>query len=400
MDIEPLCPIDDRRTARELMVKLIIAHFTAVAAFCNYLSLRNFDLASIEPILFLFCPLIVPIQIFLGLLFITGVCIENIVTGRLSFGDAWSTYTRRLRVLLGKKASTSSPSNLARSPTGSLESGGARQVAGSRLAKVYVTTGRLLLVLGTLFQCVATIFLYARRIDKMGWDSLSAVDFRTFELAIGGAAVSVLSAALLLNLPGFGQATQEISGGHIDASLPSFAGDPQRSCRWWFLGYSEKRGLWTCIIPIYALCNLACMSNGTLVVTQRPHWILLEIFLQNSLLLSKFVFLAGILGVILASYAWIKGRTSPKTNPRIGLKQFLEFLILPPMVYLGFTLVMPVSMSFGWVVVGSPFEVLWVKGFEAYDVWEVFEFAASADEARVCPTLWKDPVSEYLWSLM
>ncbi|RSL82563.1 hypothetical protein CEP52_016939 [Fusarium oligoseptatum] len=295
MDIEPLCPIDDRRTARELMVKLIIAHFTAVAAFCNYLSLRNFDLASIEPILFLFCPLIVPIQIFLGLLFITGVCIENIVTGRLSLGDAWSTYTRRLRTLLGKKAGTRQSSNLARSPTGSLESGGAGQVAGSRLAKVYVTAGRLLLVLGTLFQLPLT--------------------FELFELAIGGAAVSVLSAALLLNLPGFGQATQEISGGHIDASLPSFAGDPQRSCRWWFLGYSENRGLWTCIIPIYALCNLACMSNGTLVVTQRPHWILLEIFLQNSLLLSKFVFLAGILGVILASYAWIKRTHKSQNEP-------------------------------------------------------------------------------------
>ncbi|RSL41670.1 hypothetical protein CEP54_015747 [Fusarium duplospermum] len=400
MDIEPLCPIDDRRTARELMVKFIIAHFTAVAAFCNYLSLRNFDLASIEPILFLFCPLIVPLQIFLGLLLITGVCIENIVTGRLSPGDAWSTYTRRLRVLLGKKANTSSPSSLTRSSTGSLEAGSTGQVSGSRLAKAYVTTGRLLLVLGTLFQCVATIFLYTRRVDKMGWDSLSAVDFRTFELAIGGATVSVLSAALLLNFPGFGQETQDVSGGHIDASLPSFAGDPQRSCRWWFLGYSEKRGLWTCIIPIYVLCNLACMSNGTLVVTQRSHWVLLEIFLQNCLLLSKFVFIPGILGVILASYAWIKGRISPKTNPRLGLKEFLEYLLLPSITYLGFTLVMAPCMSFGWVVMGSPFEVLWVKGFEAYDVWSEFEFAASADEAHVCPTLWKDPVSEYLWSLM
>ncbi|KAL6363773.1 hypothetical protein LRP88_03195 [Fusarium phalaenopsidis] len=400
MDLELLCPIDDRRTARELMVKFIIAHFTAVAAFCNYLSLRNQELGSIEPILFLFCPLIVPLQIFLGLLLITGVCIANIVTGRSSLGHEWSTYTRRLRTLLGKKAITNAPSGLARSPTGSLESGGAEQVAGSRLAKAYVTTGRLLLVLGTLFQCVATIFLYARRVDERGWDSLSAIDFRTFELAIGGAAVSVLSAALLLNFPGFGQATQEASGGHIDAALPLFAGDPQRSCRWWFLGYSEKHGLWTCIIPIYALCNLACMSNGTPVVSQRSHWIFLEVFLKECLLMSRFVFIPGILGIVLATHAWIKGRTNPKTNPVLGLKQFLEYLLLPSVTYLGFTLAMPIYMSFALVVAGSAFEVLWIKGFEAYDVWSEFEFAASADEAHVCPTLWKDPVSEYLWSLM
>ncbi|KAM6528031.1 hypothetical protein FALCPG4_009060 [Fusarium falciforme] len=400
MDLELLCPVDDRRTARELMVKFIIAHFTAVAAFCNYLSLRNQELASIEPILFLFCPLIVPLQIFLGFLLITGVCIANIVTGRSSLGHEWSTYTRRLTTLLGKKAITNAPSGLTRSPTGSLESGGAGQVAGSRLAKAYVTAGRLLLVLGTLFQCVATIFLYARRVDERGWESLSAIDFRTFELAIGAAAVSVVSAALLLNFPGFGQATQEASGGHIDAALPLFAGDPQRSCRWWFLGYSEKHGLWTCIIPIYALCNLACMSNGTPVVSQRSHWIFLEVFLKECLLMSRFVFIPGILGVILATHAWIKGRTNPKTNPRLGLKQFFEYLMLPSVTYLGFTLVMPLYMSLGLVVVGSAFEVLWVKGFEAYDVWSEFEFAASADEAHVCPTLWKDPVSEYLWSLM
>ncbi|UPL01445.1 hypothetical protein LCI18_012379 [Fusarium solani-melongenae] len=400
MDLEHLCPINDRRTARELMVKFIIAHFTAVAAFCNYLSLRNQELASIEPILFLFCPLIVPLQISLGFLLITGVCIANIVTGRSSLGHEWSTYTRRLTTLLGKKAIRNASPGLARSPTGSLESGGAGQVAGSRLAKVYVTTGRLLLVLGTLFQCVATIFLYARRVGERGWESLSAIDFRTFELAIGGAAVSVLSAALLINFPGFGQATQGVSGGHIDAALPLFAGDPQRSCRWWFLGYSEKHGLWTCIIPIYALCNLVCMSSGTPVVTQRSHWIFLEVFLKESLLISRFVFIPGILGVILATYAWIKGRTSPKTNPRVGLKKFFEFLMLPSVSYLGFTLLMPFYMSFALVVVGSAFEVLWVKGFEAYHVWSEFEFAASADEAHVCPTLWKDPVSEYLWSLM
>ncbi|KAJ4309327.1 hypothetical protein N0V84_011567 [Fusarium piperis] len=398
MDLEPSCPLDDRRTAQELMVKLIIAHFTAVAAFCNHLSLRNQDLASIEPILFLLCPLIVPIQTFMGLLLISGVCVANIVTGHSSLGHEWSTYARRLKVLLGRKPDNNSPSSLSRSPTGSLESGGAGQVAGSRLAKAYVTTGRLLVVFGTLFQCVATIFLYARRVDKMGWESLSVIDFRTFELAIGGAAVSVLSAGLLLNLPGFGQAAQGVPSGHVDAALPSFAGDPQRSCRWWFLGYSEKHGPWTCIIPIYALCNLACMSNGTLVVTQRSHWVLLEIFLEECIFLARFVFLPGILGVILATVAWVKGRINPETSP--GCKALLEFLLYPSVVYLGFALVMPLGMSLGVVVVGSAFEVLWVRGFEAYDVWSEIEFAVSPDETHACPTLWKDPVSEYLWSLM
>lgn len=395
MDLDPLCPLEDRRTARELMVKLIIAHFTAVVAFCNYLSLRNQDLASIEPIIFLFCPLIVPIQTSMGFLLISGVCVANIVTDRSPLGHEWSTFTRRLRNLLGRKPDDT---NLTRSPTGSLESGGAGRIAGSRLARAYVTTGRLLVVLGTLFQCVATIFLYARRVDKRGWESLSAVDFRAFELAIGGAAVSVLSAALLLSLPGFGQAAQGVPDGHVDAALPSFAGDPRRSCRWWFLGYSEKHGLWTCIIPIYALCHLACMSNGTLVVAQRSHWVLVEVFLEQCLFLARFVFLPGILGVILATVAWIKGRIDPSTKP--GCEHLLGFLLYPSVLYLGLCLAMPLALSLGVVVVGSAFEVLLVKGLEAYDVWSGIEFAVSPDEAHACPTLWKDPVSEYLWSLM
>ncbi|KAM0420634.1 hypothetical protein ACHAPT_011550 [Fusarium lateritium] len=398
MDLVPLCPSDDRRTARELMVKLIIAHFTTVAAFCNYLSLRNYDLASIEPLLFLLCPLLVPIQTLIGLLLISGVFLANIVTGRSPLYHEFSIFACRLRTLLGKKPNKNSTSNLTRSSTESLECGGPGQVAGSRLARGYVTTGRLLLVLGTLFQCVATIFLYKQRVEKKGWESLSAVDFRTFELAVGGAAVSVLSAALLLNLPGFGQMAQAVSGGHVDAALPLFAGDPQRSRRWWNVFYSEKHGIWGCVIPIYALCHLVCMSNGAPVVTRRSHWLMYEVLLQDGIYRVRYIFVPVILGVILASGAWIKGRIDDNTNP--SRSDLLEFLLWPSGVYLGFTIVLWLFLSIGMAVMTSIFCVLWVKGSEGYEIWSQIGYAGSADETNPCPMLWKDPVSEYLWSLM
>jgi hypothetical protein len=68
-DVE--CPDGDTRGVRELVVKLIVAHLTAVVAFCNLQSLREERLASIEPVLFLLSPFMVIFQTALGLLAFT-----------------------------------------------------------------------------------------------------------------------------------------------------------------------------------------------------------------------------------------------------------------------------------------------------------------------------------------
>jgi hypothetical protein len=53
-----LCPLDDRRTANELILKLIAAHVTMVIAYCHLLSLRQAKLVSWEPYLYVLCPIL------------------------------------------------------------------------------------------------------------------------------------------------------------------------------------------------------------------------------------------------------------------------------------------------------------------------------------------------------
>jgi hypothetical protein len=53
------CPEGESRGVKELVVKLIVAHLTAVVAFCHHQSLHNERLDISEPVLFLLSPLIV-----------------------------------------------------------------------------------------------------------------------------------------------------------------------------------------------------------------------------------------------------------------------------------------------------------------------------------------------------
>ncbi|KAJ3535530.1 hypothetical protein NM208_g537 [Fusarium decemcellulare] len=398
---EPLCPLDDIRTSRELITKFVIAHFTAGAAFCHYLSLRNYDLATVEPILFLLCPLIVMVQTSIGLLLVNGALLGNLLINRTPLREALNKYLHHLKMLFGKKPVAQPSPRIARSSTGSLEAGGPTEANRSTFAKMYLIIGRLLVVFGVLFQCVASIFLYARRIDKKGWKSLTIVDFRSFELAIGGATVSVLSIALLLNIPGFARPAPDPpyeSCDHIELLLPMLRGDTRRSRRWWCLPHTPDHNIGEWPMMLYGLCHIACMSNGSLVVIHRSHWLLGELVMRESLYLACYVFVPAILGVLLVVVELTKRLT--RKGKIAGISVLLQMLSYPPLVYLGFTIVPPLAMLLSLGMVEGIFVVLWAKGNELYSFSSEMAFAAAPDKSQACPTLWKDPVSDYLWSLI
>jgi hypothetical protein len=186
------CPEGESRGVKELVVKLIVAHLTAVVAFCHLQSLRNERLDTFEPVLFLLSPLIVVFQTAAGLIVIHYYFIDSMVRSPKSWANHISTYARQYNILFARK-----PHLL-----GQLIEEDRRPKPG----EVWVNLGRLLVMSGTLFQFMATIFLYRRRRNLYGWESLTIIDHRTFELAVGGAAVSVLSILLVLRLPGFVEA--------------------------------------------------------------------------------------------------------------------------------------------------------------------------------------------------
>ncbi|WKT51769.1 hypothetical protein QSH57_002283 [Fusarium oxysporum f. sp. vasinfectum] len=244
-----ICPDGDTRTEKEMIVKLIVAHFTAVVAFCNFQSLRNERLDTIEPILFLLSPLIVIAQTALGIIIINVAFVSNVAQSPNSFSLHLETYARRWNTLFGKK-----PSQPRRTPTGSLET------MQSRFGSAWIRLGRAVAIFATLFQFAATIFLYRRRKSLHGWDSLTVVDHRTFELSAGGAAVSILSLALLLKFPGFGQApeTLYIPEFKTDPAIIFCRGDSRRCPSWYQILYASDIGSTTS-----ATTWLACVLSST-----------------------------------------------------------------------------------------------------------------------------------------
>src|SRR6478736_6621943 len=101
------CPDGDTRTEKEIIVKIIVAHFTAIVAFCNFQSLRNERLDTIEPLLFLLSPLIVVVQTGLGLVIITISFFKNLAVSPKLFRDHLATVSRRWPTLFGKKSTGS-----------------------------------------------------------------------------------------------------------------------------------------------------------------------------------------------------------------------------------------------------------------------------------------------------
>ncbi|KAL5593804.1 hypothetical protein FOBRF1_012906 [Fusarium oxysporum] len=259
-----ICPDGDTRTQKEMVVKLIVAHFTAVVAFCNFQSLRNERLDTIEPILFLLSPLIVIAQTALGIIIINVSFVSNVAQSPKSLSLHLETYARRWNTLFGKK--TSQPR---RTPTGSLET------MQSRFGSAWIRLGRAVAIFATLFQFAATIFLYRRRKELYGWDSLTVVDHRTFELSVGGAAVSILSLALLLKFPGFGQAPEALYIPELkpDPAVIFCRGDSRRCPSWYQILYDSDIGSATS-----AATWLACVLSSTYKGESIPLHFLCEFY--------------------------------------------------------------------------------------------------------------------------
>ncbi|KAH6894745.1 hypothetical protein B0T10DRAFT_590479 [Thelonectria olida] len=413
---DDLCPPGESRTGRELIVKLVVAHVTAVVAFCNLLSLRNERLDSIEPVLFLFSPLCFLLQTVLGLVLIHVVFLCNVVVAPKSFSNELHVYVRRWRVLFCKKCRLERASNLSRTSTGMTEANSPQSPAQSRLGSAWVRLGRSLAVVGTLFQCVATIFLYRRRMGLHGWEALTVADHRCFELAVGGTTASLISLALLLRFPGFctpAPETNYIEAFEIDPAISFFRGDPRRVQRWWkFVYFSGTQSFSSSTAFTYFFCVLASILNGhsvTMLSVGGVYSALYEDFadsLPSGSSKAKFfqVVAFSIAVIFLGSNLWV--RCVPK-----GAVARLPIWVLLPLCLLAmcgallfFCLIMFLLLP--WMILWMPGMIsgssciLFIKIKETRMLFQQPPFGPATEEHLTCPALWKDPATEYLWSLM
>ncbi|PNP76623.1 hypothetical protein FNYG_10042 [Fusarium nygamai] len=386
-----ICPDGDTRTEREMVVKLIVAHFTAIVAFCNWQSLRNEKLDTIEPILFLLSPLIVIAQTALGVIIINISFISDVALSPKSFHIHLETYARRWNTLFGKK-----PSPPWRTRTGSLE---ARQ---SRFGSAWIRLGRVAAIFATLFQFAATIFLYQRRKDLHGWDALTVLDHRTFELSVGGAAVSILSLALLLKLPGFGQMqeTLYIPEFEPDPAVIFCRGDSRRCPSWYQILYASDIGSATS-----AATWLACVLSSTYKGESIPFNFLSEFYeLIYTLFTSAFslhislptfylLFAAYFAAFFIFSNMYMGSGSQPL--PRL----LLELAVVIVFFCMFMLMITPAIAVLIPSLVSGPGSIFTMKGYETRAMFSQPPFAPVMNETD-CVLVWKDPVAEYLWSLV
>ncbi|KAJ4328104.1 hypothetical protein N0V84_001472 [Fusarium piperis] len=409
-DLTDLCPPGDGRTSSELIVKLIVAHLTGVTAFCNLVSLRNDSLKSIEPILFFASPLIVLVQTALGLASMLSEFVIRVIRSPSSIREQGRLLERRWRILLCPRAEPkvetwemSQDGNLGapsekRSPQPNYD------------GSAWVRMGRTIITFGTLFHCAATIFLYNRRIEQHGKESLTVADNRCFEIAVGSAFVSLLSIALLLRFPGFTQAAPETEykkEPNEDRFYFFCRSDPRRCDRWWQFIYIKDFGS-DSTADTFLWCFLSSSLNGTPIVvsivkTMYPS--LYEGFItQEGDHISMFDFyrnLAVIVGILLTIVIAFVRRVEKHDN---------VWSLIPA----GLAALSSIALIFiGMVFIIFPFMVLWFPGmlsgvgsilFIKIKEWKMLfgqpPFALASDEFPACPALWKDPIAEYLWSLM
>nr|RBQ90729.1 hypothetical protein FVER53263_21101 [Fusarium verticillioides] len=390
-----ICPDGDTRTEREMVVKLIVANFTAIVAFCNWQSLRNEKLDTIEPILFLLSPLIVLAQTALGVIIINLSFISDVTLTPKSFSIHLETYARRWNTLFGKKPSPPWPT-----PTGSRQ---------SRFGSAWIRLGRAIAIFATLFQFAATVFLYQRRKNLHGWDALTVLDHRTFELSVGGAAVSILSLALLLELPGFGQMpeTLYIPEYKPDPAVIFCRGDSRRCPSWYQILYASDIGSATS-----AATWLACVLSSTYKGESIPFNFLSEayegIYREFTGVFSLQISLPVFYLLVAAYFALFFIISNMYKGPGFKSLHTLWTIIPAVLVVLAFMIVlflmfmlmiMPTILVLMPSLISGPGSIFTMKGYETRAMFSQPPFTPVMNETG-CLLVWKDPAAEYLWSLV
>ncbi|WAO96248.1 Hypothetical protein NCS54_01391600 [Fusarium falciforme] len=409
-DLTNLCPPDESRTSRELIVKLVVAHLTGVTAFCNLVSLRKDPLDSIEPILFFASPLIVLVQTALGLALMIFDFAIKVIKSPSSIREQGQLLERRWRILFCPRAEPK-VEPLEMSQDGFIGTPCEKNSWRSNHDEsAWVRLGRSIVTFGTLFQCLATIFLYNRRIELHGKESLTVADNRCFEIAVGSAFVSVLSIALLLRFPGFTQPAPEAEykkEPKEDALYLFCRGDPRRCTCWYQFIYIKDFGSESTAATFF-WCFLSSTLNGASIVVsiiKITYPGLYKAFVtQEGDHISMFDFyrnLAIVFGVLLTIVISFTKRVEKNDT----------FWSLIPLALAALSSI--VLICLGAVFILYPFLIIWLPGMLSGVGSILFikikelkmllgqpPFALASEEFPACPALWKDPMAEYLWSLM
>lgn len=178
-----LCPVDNRRSVAEILLKLAVVHFTTITAYCHLLNIRGEPKRVIcrKTILFFICPSSIIIQHILALLILASVSVLIQFTNINKVTPLQASLKRAPIILFGKVDNQSYPSQ------STLHSSDKRSMI--------QTIGRVTVVSALAAQCIGSCIVFTHRYKH---DAATLSDWRVFELAIAALLISLLTLVYLL----------------------------------------------------------------------------------------------------------------------------------------------------------------------------------------------------------
>lgn len=411
-----LCPLDDRRSAAEISLKLAVVHFTAMTAYCHLLSIRGEPTGVIcrKMILFFVFPGSIIIHHVMAILAIVSVYLLVRFKELRHSASLQSSLKRAPATLFG--AIDRHPSQI--------------RLRSSHEESVVKTLARAAVVLALVAQCIGSCIIFARRYQH---DATTIGDWRVLELAITTLLISLLTVVHLLWQPSLRLNSHEMFErshdnrlSHLDATLLYLHEVPvldestsnkdgrtilQREClgllfnastmigAYWAQPWGARKQLnWSIRLTFSGglVGMLGIFGYKTTICDACAYRLVFEIaisLVQIYCVTVTVVSSAGILREFFAN-AFLRTLTTVR-----WWWILLRLLVLVPLAVLALGLLSVVFFSF-CMIHFFPFWVVYMFGLRVFElVYQIIVLASWPTDLK-CPLLWSDPKANVLWHLM
>ena len=381
------CPLADRRSNAGVLVKLFVVHFTTIAAFCHLLSIRSERVVSYKLIFYFLVPL--NIFIYLGLAFATYVValIQWYLTSDLERRTVLKRAPRWLFGIIPDEKRVHYISMVDWDTFSQSDQGQSR----------WKTTGRFVIAIAFLVQCIGTIVLYARRHVH---GAVTLADQRVFELGCGGIVTASLWLLTLSSISPFNQLVPNVETEErtrledIMVLLRDVQSEPIHDPSVDDVCLLLKNGATSFFVLIiqgeFALVpGLKDFFTGKLLQDNNtgPYWAFYTLVMA-ACLSWLFVWFE------ISDESDEKAAKRSGTQDRLHADQNRKPAWQRPKIYLIAVLGwLPALLVLGVVAVPVICIVTWVK--IAVELAHLEHVPLNA----TCPLLWSDPVADWLWAL-
>jgi hypothetical protein len=397
-DNDLLCPLDNRRSSKEIYLRFFIVNFTTLSFYLHFIRRRDGTYLAGNPVLFVLAPLNLVFRYTLGVFGILSVFSLQILINLLRHGNLDSVsrdafLTTPLNWLFGKSR-VDDYSGLPTSDSEQDESSRPRITLSSYI-------GRFLVNGLFITQCVGSIFLYIRRRQH---SAVTQLDEKVFGAALGGLVVGLLNVCRSISLPTFDEyvpSDNTTNNSDNKTAMDRFALLCRDSCRESLLAFNDDHPHWLRFFKnlIITVLILLVSSSSGLFEGMHNLWAkLVERYNEDpELVYSGFGFIFLICIVFGFAIPWIPYQDGKK-NGRPNVLNRYPFLL---------AILSPMSGAL-MIVLVIIMTVIGFAGIYALGISWSFSYFLAFDEAAnltatptnvTCPLLWSDPVAAYVWGL-